>query len=257
MSGEAARLYREGLRKHRDKDYDGAVRLLREAVAADPGLADAWEALGVLLEKTGDLDGAIQATERLLELDPDQIMGFANLSRFFMKKGWIEKAEEAQSRARLLGWKQDLGRAPGADDLVQVPDPSSTQGVVLAELVEHTEHPAPPSPDPGMVQQRIDQFEAVLAMRPDDAMTHLSLGKVYLQAGRTADAIRVLERALELQEDYSAVFLVLGQAQEAAGQLARALKTWQKGVAVAEAKGDLHPRNHMKEALARFHRPGS
>ena len=67
----ARELYLQGLKKHRERDYEAAVTLLEQAVAADPQLADAWEALGVLYDKVERLDDAIEATERLAELAPD------------------------------------------------------------------------------------------------------------------------------------------------------------------------------------------
>src|SRR5438105_3758490 len=101
-------LYRDGLKRHRAKDYAGAVASLERAVAADPKLADAWEALGVIYDKLGRLDEAIAATEKLVELQPDEVMPHTNLSRFYVKKGLKEKAELEQGKARLIGWKQEL-----------------------------------------------------------------------------------------------------------------------------------------------------
>lgn len=262
----ASRHYRDGLKRHRAKDYAGAVACLEQAVALDPALADAWEALGVLHDRLGQLDAAIAATEKLVALKPDEIMAHTNLSRFFMKKGSKEKAEEEQAKARLLGWKQELASGGGGDPaLAQVPSPAGEPAapqlvaMITGAAPLHPAQPgeAPPSiaRDPLGLARKIQQFEALVAHNPDDVLSRFSLGRAYLEAGRADDAIANLEQLLSRKPDHSAAYLPLGLAYEKAGKLARALKTWTKGIEVAQGKGDLHPRNQMQEQLARLQGP--
>ena len=261
-------LYRDGLKRHRAKDYAGAVTLLEQAVALDPALADAWEALGVLHDRLGQLDAAITATQRLVALRPDEIMAHTNLSRFFMKKGLKEKAEEEQAKARLLGWKQELatGAGHGDPELAQVPtggDAAKPPQLVSMVMGASTpaaplDRDAPPPPitrDPLGLARKIQQFEALVAHNPDDVLSRFTLGRAYLEAGRAEDAIAMLEGLLERKPDHSAAWLPLGLAYEKAGKLARALKSWTRGIEVAQAMGDLHPRNQMQEQLLRLQGP--
>ena len=172
MSEEAQLLYFGALKKHRQKDYDGAIQDLCKAVEMDPGLADAWEALGVIYDKTDRLDEAIEATKKLVELQPDEVMGHTNLSRFYMKKGWTEKAEEEQGKARLLGWKKDLASGnTGGDEFTQAePAGGAPAGPpqIATFLQPGAAPPAPPAEDPAMVQRKIEQFEKLAAANPTD-----------------------------------------------------------------------------------------
>lgn len=254
MAETAQSLYVQALRKHRAKDYAGAVLLLEQAVAQEPALGDAWEALGVLYEKCDRLDDAIRAMERLRSLQPDSIMAHTNLSRFYMKKGWTERAEEAQGQARLLSWKQDLASAPATSDLSPVAgtEPAAAPVEISQLLSGAPAAPAAPAVDRLALERRIAQFQAVLSANPKDVMARLTLGKAYLQADRTEDAIRILEEALVLQGDYTAVYRVLGEAYERAGKLARAIKAYRRGIEIAEHKRDLDPRNEMQQRLARL-----
>ncbi len=256
---DAQALYAQGLRKHRDKDYDGAIECLRQAVAADATHADAWEALGVVYSKVDRLDDAIQAMEKLLEIRPDEVMAHTNLSRFYMKKGMTEKAEEAQAQARVLGWKQEIASGgPAGNDLQQAssePAPGAAP-VSLSSLVSGG--PTPPSvptpakPDAEALQRKIDQFRAVLSTNPQDTLSRFTLGKTYLQANQPQDAVDILEELLEMKPDYTAAMVVYCEALEKAGKLAKAIKSLNKGIELAETKGDLHPRNQMQEMLARL-----
>jgi len=260
MADPAFDLYRDGLKRHRAKDYEGAVRLLEQAVALDATLADAWEALGVLHDKLGHVDLAIAATERWAALKPDEVMAHTNLSRFFMKKGMKEKAEEEQGKARLLGWKQELASGGGhGDTALQQAAPAAAEPAApqLVSLVSGAASsggapPPPPPPDPALLARKIAQFEALVAHNGDDLLSRFSLGRAYLDAGRFADAAAILETVVEKKPDYTAAYLPLGAAYEKAGKLARAIKSWTRGVEVAQQKGDLHPRNQMQEQLARL-----
>lgn len=257
MSEEAQTLYFQALKKHRQKEYLPAIELLRQALALDPEHCDSWEALGVLLEKTDQLDEAIEAMERLRDINPEEIMAHTNLSRFYMKKGWTERAEEAQGQARMLGWKQDLAN-PESSDFAQSEPEGSESNVAIASFLEDGTPSSPtatagtPTVDPKELDDKIARFEAIVQVNGEDAMARLTLGKTLVQARRAPDAIGHLEKALEIQPEYSAVFVVLAQAYEDAGKLARAIKTLHSGIELAQKKGDLHPRNQMQEHLGRL-----
>lgn len=83
-----------------------AVAAYREAVALDPRLAIAWNGLAMALAQQGDLDGALAASRRLVELEPDDPLGHTNLSLFYMRKGMIAEAEAEKALAMRLQLKQ-------------------------------------------------------------------------------------------------------------------------------------------------------
>lgn len=78
----------------------------RRALALDPKLPIAWNGLAMVLEKTGDLDGAIAAAHRLVELEPDEALGHTSLSRFYQQKGMIREAEDEKALATKLAMKK-------------------------------------------------------------------------------------------------------------------------------------------------------
>ena len=54
------------------------------------------------LAKKGELESAIDAAEKLVELEPDDPLSHTNLSRILMQKGLIPEAEDARARAMAL-----------------------------------------------------------------------------------------------------------------------------------------------------------
>jgi len=87
-----------------------AVAAYREAVALDPSLAIAWNGLATALAQQDDLDGALEASRRLVELEPDDPLGHTNLSLFYMRKGMIPEAEAEKALAMQLQMKQGGSR---------------------------------------------------------------------------------------------------------------------------------------------------
>jgi Flp pilus assembly protein TadD len=85
---------------------DEAAAGYRAAVAAQPGLAIAWNGLAMVLAQRGDLDGAIAAAQRLVELEPDEALGHTSLSIFYQRKGMIREAEDEKALAARLALRQ-------------------------------------------------------------------------------------------------------------------------------------------------------
>ncbi|MFO0689378.1 MAG: tetratricopeptide repeat protein [Myxococcota bacterium] len=102
----ARTLYKEGFGLFAKGQLAEAIARYRAAIAADPGLAIAWNGLSLALAKQGDLDAAIDAAEKLVSLEPDDPLSHTNLSRILMQKGLIPEAEDAKARATSLQMRQ-------------------------------------------------------------------------------------------------------------------------------------------------------
>ncbi len=102
---DARAIYKEGFDHFVNGRMEEAVASYRRSIEADPSLAIAWNGLAMALEKQGDLDGAIEAGKRLVELDPEDALGHTCLSRFYQQKGMIPEAEEEQALAMRLSMK--------------------------------------------------------------------------------------------------------------------------------------------------------
>lgn len=96
-------------------DLEGAVAAYRQALEVDPQFADGWEGLSMALSDLGRFDEAITAAERVVELMPNELLSYTNISRIHQKAGDVPKAEEWAAKGRMLDWKQQLkdGKPPG------------------------------------------------------------------------------------------------------------------------------------------------
>jgi len=105
-SNPAKSIYKEGFTLFVKGDVERAIARYRDALAADEGLAIAWNGLSMALAKQGDLEAAVSAAEKLIELEPDDPLSHTNLSRILMQKGMIPEADDARAKAMGLQMKQ-------------------------------------------------------------------------------------------------------------------------------------------------------
>jgi Tfp pilus assembly protein PilF len=106
----AEELYHQGLDRLAQGDAAGAVLDLRRCLEADPGMLDAMHGLIRALQ-TAEYDAAITVAQRLLQLDPEEVLAHTSLSILYQHKGMIAEAEAEALKAKLLGWKQQLRQA--------------------------------------------------------------------------------------------------------------------------------------------------
>jgi Flp pilus assembly protein TadD len=104
----AEELYYHGLDRLAEGDAPAAADALRRCLAMDPGMLDAMHGLIRALQEQGDFDGAIAVAQRLLELDPEEVLAHTSLSILYQHKGMIAEAEAEALKAKLLGWKKQL-----------------------------------------------------------------------------------------------------------------------------------------------------
>lgn len=81
-----------------------AAQALTTLIELYPDFADAYESLGMVYYKMGQLDQAIEWTKKLAALRPAYAMAHTNLSVFYMKQGNKEKAEEEKALATVLNF---------------------------------------------------------------------------------------------------------------------------------------------------------
>ena len=99
---DARTRYREGFQHFANGRLAEAIACYRQALERDPGLAIAWNALSMALQRSGDLDGAIEAGRRLVELEPDDPLSHTNLSILYQGRGMIREAEDEMALAARL-----------------------------------------------------------------------------------------------------------------------------------------------------------
>ena len=226
---EAENLFHKALEifSESQNDQDEIVEpMLKDAIRKNPKMADAYETLGVLLSRHERYDEAIEIMKRLKEIKPDEVMAYSNLSLFYMKKGMIQEAEDEKAAATAASFKK------AANDRKQRLEAEKQQKQQEEEA-----------------KARLGMFEQVLEIDPDDLVANFGIGKALLDSGKPEEAIKYLQKCLDVKKDYTVAYLQLGLALTKANNCAEAIKIYEAGIECAISNGDLMPKSEMERHL--------
>jgi Tfp pilus assembly protein PilF len=92
----------------------------------------------------------------------------------------------------------------------------------------------------------VASLEALLAQGTDTAELRLALAKLHLEDGRVEIALRHAEAAVAHDPRYSAAWKALGRAREKGGAITAAIEAYDKGIAIAEERGDQQAAKEMR-----------
>ncbi len=225
----AQNLYEEALnrfqRDEHDRD-DTAIELLREAVLLSPTFEDAYEALGVILNRHHRVDEAIRYMSVLARLNPDSVMAHTNLSVFYVAKGMIPEAEDEKAKAAVLQMKH-ARQSREAEEIA-----AAERERIRREAID-----------------RIAMFKEVIEFDPDDPLATFGTGMAYIQLNEYENALPHLHRATQVQKDYSVAYLHLGKCFEFLDRKDDARAAYAAGIECASRKGDLMPLREMERRL--------
>lgn len=98
----------------------------------------------------------------------------------------------------------------------------------------------------------IKNLETMIRNGQDNALLRYSLGNEYFRAKKYQQAIMHLHKAIEYDSEYSAAWKLYGKALSANKQTNDAIKVYEKGIAVADKRGDIQASKEMKVFLKRL-----
>lgn len=96
---------------------------------------------------------------------------------------------------------------------------------------------------------RIEQFRKMANDDPNNALGHFSLGRELLAAERFDEAATSLARVIEIDANISKAYQLLATALLKLDRKTDAIDKLTAGVKIADARGDLMPRNDMTKML--------
>ena len=109
----------EGFAKFQSGDFADAVKILESVTSREPANVRAWRVLGNAYIRTGQLDEALSAYHRALELQPDFPAALYNTGVIYAMKGDPDNAFKWLNKAKATG-KIDMTQIEVDTDLVSV-----------------------------------------------------------------------------------------------------------------------------------------
>jgi len=105
--------YYAALDLYADGQAEQAIAQYQLAIAADPRFTDAMHGLSRVFQDLNRYDEAIEISQRISEVDPNDILAHTSLSILYQHKGMVPEAEAESNKARILGWKKELQEKKG------------------------------------------------------------------------------------------------------------------------------------------------
>ncbi len=254
-----------------DRDLSETRALLERGLEVDPEEPVIHMTMSALLERTGDLPGAVEAARRACEVDPGDYSGWAALGRLQIQSGSLRAAEESLRRGLDLYSAGSPSGARGflwlvarglADGVAEVPVDACLHAD-LAFVLEETGRPEEAAEHldlaadlagtltfPHVRRGRIDLQRGELrsaeaafrrAIEIDGrcgvALGHL--GTMLLAAGNAHEALPLLEAALEIDPSRADVLLNLGVARHFLGEHSGAVEAYSRALEIGPRKAQL------------------
>jgi tetratricopeptide (TPR) repeat protein len=173
-------------------DSEEAVRLLEDAVAADPAYPDARLDLAMVYFRAGHLDKASAQAADVVKADPRNVRALQVLGNVEFAQGNFAAAAEHLHAA--LGFQVDFGTA---------------YSLALAYLSDHK------------LSETKLLFDELLNDMGSTPELHVLLGRAYRETGYLDEAIREFKKAIELDPRYPRVHYYLALAYLAQGEKER------------------------------------
>lgn len=177
-------------------DLDAALAAAEDGVRARPADPGAYNALGTVLARRGEVTAAERAFHAVIDLEPDAFRGHSNLSALFRSAGRLEEA--------LIAINDAVARAPAAARL------HARRGQIERDLEQY--------------ERAVDAFGRAFALEPSPAHRDL-YARALFEAGRVEPALEAARLAEPPTRD--SVFITatalgaLGRKQELEAALER------------------------------------
>ncbi len=225
-------IFDEAVRLFQVDESEKSKRYLRYLIDLNPGYADAYESLGVILGREKKFEDAIEVMKTLAQVDKTSVMAQTNLSMYYMQLGDKETAEMHKAEATLKQFEQFGIEADKRDQKSKV------------EAQQKADK-----------EKRESMFHQVLEIDPEDALANFGLGELENERENYQKASEHLKKAISADPKYSVAYLALAKSQMNLNQNELAKETLVSGIEIASKLGDLMPANEMQSILNRISKP--
>lgn len=243
----------EALGLHRAGRLDEAEQAYRAILAAEPGNADAWHLLGLVLSARGVHSAGAGYIRHAIELIPDAAVFHRNLGTVHKDAGEWGPADEALRRAIQIDPNDPvahntLGTVQRAQDDLEGAMVSFLRAADLdPSYAEAFNNIGVTWNDLGEWQDAIDTLRHAAELNPTFAAPLNNLGVVHNERGQWADAVAVLRRAVLLEPALAPAWTNLGIALNGQAELTESVMCHRRALDLAPHLAEAH--SNLGQAL--------
>jgi tetratricopeptide (TPR) repeat protein len=239
--------------------FDDGIAACKEAIRLNPTLAEAYNHLGVALNRKGCLDDAIAAHKEAIRLKPNEALFHNELAADLSEKGDQDEALAAIRNALRLdpshaGYHKALGiilfmKGDWDEAIAACKEAIRLQpDNVIAALARETLGGA--FEGKGALNDAVATYKECIHLQPKSARHHNDLGVAYIKMDALDDAIAHYREALRLEPDNPAALSNLGEALMEKGAWDEADTLLKRAVLITEKQAKVRPTPWMRRDWA-------
>jgi choline-sulfatase len=269
---------------HDEHDSEGGLKALREVVASDPQVVDAWLMMGNEYSRRRELSRALEAFQRalalkpdydlavfnmanvyrtmgkddealvgyrrLLELDPRNAQAHQAVAQLLVDHGRLEEAQASLNRAleiqpAMAAARNTLGALRLKRGDVLGGEPEIRAALAQNARLRHAHfNLALAAEQRGDVNGAIAEYKKEIELFPGSYMAQFNLGKVYEKLANPADQRAAWRGAIESNPDFAEGHLFLAKLMFDLGDRAEAIKLARRGIELAP-EAEFAPLGHF------------
>src|SRR5262245_1930706 len=184
--------------------FDEAIAACRQAIAIKPDFANAHSSLGNALAAQGKPDEAVAAYRQAIGIKPEFAWAHSNLGNALAAQGKLDEAVAAYRQA--IGIKPDFAEA------------HSNLGLALTGQ--------------GKFNEAIAACRRAIGIKPVLAGAHSNLGNALTGQGKFDEAVAAYRQAIGIKPDFAEAHSALGNALTGQGKLDEAVAAYRQAISI-------------------------
>ncbi len=162
--------FNSGVTFYNQKDFSKAIQAYQKVIELDPTYVEAYNNLGIIYQMVGDVDRALGAYQKSTEINPRYEKGYNNLGILLLLRGRYEEASEAFQKALAIN-------SNNIESHIHL-------GILFKKK--------------GQWQEAIDSYQKALAIDPLHKETHYNIALLYEQLENFELAIGHYQQFIQL-----------------------------------------------------------
>jgi type IV pilus biogenesis/stability protein PilW len=170
IASEVLIYFNSGVDHYYQQDYSKAIQAYQKVIELDPGYAEAYNNLGIIYQEAGDLDRALASYQKAIEINPKSEKALNNLGVLLYLKGRYEESIQAFQKALTLN-------ANNIESHINL-------GILFKKQ--------------GQVDRAIESFHRALSINPLHGEAHYNIGLLYEQLNEIEIAIGHYQKFVQM-----------------------------------------------------------
>ncbi|MCG8557482.1 MAG: tetratricopeptide repeat protein [Proteobacteria bacterium] len=227
-------------------DVNTARLTLERALQADPNSPKLAYNLGVLADRSGQENQALQYYRRALQVQPDYEKAAEGIVRFYLRRGAVREAV-AFMAPLASSWVRNLYLQALYSSLLTRAGRLDEAEAAARKALRRDERFVPAmiallkaARARGRAELADSMLQQAMGVTDQDAELHFLLGAKYKKDGRLADALKAFRKAVELRPDYPEARMELGLQYMAGGNYSQALAEFEHLVRLTPGVAAVH-----------------